>query len=253
MQIFGIDLWRIILCIVLIFLVVMRANLVALFAIRSYGKGDTEKALKIFSVASKVGNLNVSNRLTYAYLLLRSGYPDKAQRELRLLLPYTKVKSAERYRLKNLMALSHWKLNNLSEAIEEMEEIIQDGYKNTLIYQNLGLLYNLGDNPEKAIRFNEEAYEYNSDDNVIADNLADAYHLGGETEKALKIYEELFARKNEPNFPEAYYGYGRLLIEVGDRDKGMEFLEKALSKPFSYLSVISKSDVEDLLGSIKEI
>lgn len=251
MQILGIDLWRIILCTILIFLVVMRANIVAFFAMNCYKKGDTEKSLRIFSIASKVGNLNVSNRLTYAYLLLRSGYPDKAQHELRLLLPYTKVKSAERYRLKNLMALSHWKLDNLPEAIEEMEEIIEDGYKNTLIYQNLGLLYNLSDNPEKAIRFNEEAYEYNSDDNVITDNLADAYHLGGDTEKSLKLYEELFSRKAEPNFPEAYYGYGRLLIEVGNKDKGIEFLEKALSKPFSYLSVISKEDVEAIIESVK--
>ena len=35
MQIFGIDLWRIILCIVLIFLVVKRAGIVALFAKRA--------------------------------------------------------------------------------------------------------------------------------------------------------------------------------------------------------------------------
>ena len=59
MQIFGIDLWRIIVCAVLIYIVVQRGNFIALFARNKYIKREFEKAAKIFSIASKVGNLTL--------------------------------------------------------------------------------------------------------------------------------------------------------------------------------------------------
>ncbi len=244
---FGIDLWRIILCVVLIFLVVKRANLVAVYAKCIYAKRDYEKALRIFRIANKIGNLNTSNRSLYAYVLLRCGYVDEAQLELRRLMPYTKKQTAARYQVKNLIGLTYWKQGNLPEAIEEMEEIIGDNYKNTSIYQNLGILYNLGEDKEKALKFNLEAYDFNSDDNIIADNLADAYAINGDYENSAKIYEELIARDPEPRFPEAYYGYGKVLIKLGQKDKGIEMIEKSLTKPFSFLSIRPKEEIEALL------
>lgn len=250
MQIFGIDLWRIVLCVILVFLVVKRANIVAFFAKRTFGKGDVEKSIKIFKTAGIIGNLNVENKLTYAYILLRSGYVDDAQYELRKLLPETKVDSYSRYRVKNLIALTLWKQGNLPEAIEEMEEITANDFKNTLIYQNLGILYNLSDDKEKALAFCKEAYDYNSDDNIICDNLADAYYNSGDIENSAKIYKELIERTPEPNFPEAFYGYGKVLVETGNRDKGIELIEKSLTKRFSFLSVKSKDEVEEMLKNI---
>lgn len=252
MQIFGISLWRILLCIALIIIVVKRASLVALFASKYIRKGDFAQALKIYRIANKVGNLNVQNRLGFCYLLLRNGLPDEAQTELLKLIPYTKTASAERYRLKNLMALTYWKQGNLPYAIEELEEVIEANFKNTLIYQNLGILYNLSDDKEKALAFNKEAYEYNSDDNIITDNLADAYHMNGNLEKASELYEELLAREPEPKFPEAYYGYGRVLIKLGKKEEGIALIEKALDKTFSYLSIKTKDEVKTLLNEYKD-
>lgn len=249
---FGIDLWRIILCAVLIYIVVRRANLVASFAKQSYAKRDYEKSLQIFRIANKIGNLNNSNRLLYAYVLLRLGNVDEAQLELRRLLPYTKPQTADRYQVKNLLALTYWKQGNLPEAIEEMEEITANNYKNTMIYQNLGILYNLSDNKEKALTFNLEAFEYNSDDNIITDNLADAYAINGNFEKAAEVYTELLSRTPEPHFPEAYYGYGKVLIKLGRKDEGIKMIEKSLTKPFSFLSIRTKSEIEKLLKDSRE-
>ena len=251
MQLFGIPLWRIILCIILIFLVVKRANIVAVFAKKKYIKRDYEGAINIFKIADKIGNLNSKNKQLYGYSLLRCGYVDEAQLQFRSTLPLTKRESAERYQLKNLIALTYWKQGNLEEAIDELEEVVDKGYKNTQIYQNLGILYNLSDNHEKAKKFNEEAYEYNKDDNIICDNLADIYAICGEYEKSKQIYEELLAHDPEPRFPEAYYGYGKVLIKLGERDKGIEMIEKSLTKPFSFLSIRSKEEVENLLSDYK--
>ncbi len=244
---FGIDLWRIILCAVLIYIVVRRANLVASFAKQSYAKRDYEKSLKIFRVANKIGNLNSSNRLLYAYVLLRLGYVEESQLELRRLLPYTKPETADRYQVKNLLALGYWKQGNLAEAIEEMEEITAGNYKNTMIYQNLGILYNLSNDKEKALNFNLEAFDYNSDDNIITDNLADAYAINGDFEKAAEVYKELINRTPEPHFPEAYYGYGKVLIRLGEKQEGIKMIEKSLTKPFSFLSIRTKDEIEKLL------
>ena len=179
MKILGMDLWRIILCAVLIVLVVKRANIVAFFAKIKYNKRDYEGALKIFKIADRVGNLNVANKELYGYVLLRCGHVPEAMVQLRGLLPLTARGSAQRNQLKNLIALALWKSGSLDEATEELEEVFESGYKNTQIYQNLGILYNLGENKEKAKRFNEEAYDYNKDDNIIADNLADCYAIFG--------------------------------------------------------------------------
>ncbi len=251
MQILGIDLWRIIVCAVLIFLVVKRANLVAGFAKTSYIKGDYEKALKIFKVANHVGNLSIPNKTLYAYIQLRCGLVEEAQTSIREVLSFTKPKSADRYQLKNLLALTYWKQNNLSEAIEEMEEIVADNYKPTQIYQNLGIYYNLSGDMEKAVKFNEEAYEYHSDDHIICDNLADAYARSGNYEKSAEIYADLVNRDPEPQFPEAYYGYGKVLIALREKEKGIEMIEKSLTKPFPYLSIRPKEEIEQLLKECK--
>ena len=247
MQIFGIDLWRIILCAVLITLVIKRANIVAFFGRLKYSKGDTDGALKIFAVADKVGNLNVTNQEIYGYMLLRTGNPDRAETQFRRILPMTKRDSAARYKLKNLLALTYWKQGHLDEAIEELEEVIDADFKTTQIYQNLGILYNLSGDTEKAIKFNLKAYDYNADDNIITDNLADSYAISGDYEKAAEIYGELMSRENKPEFPEAYYGYGRVLCKLGKKSEGIEMIKKSFDKPFSYMSVKSKQDVEKML------
>lgn len=251
MKLFGIDLWRIILCAALILLVVKRADIVALYAKKKYIKGNYDGAIKIFKVAGTIGNLGAKNNMYYGYALLRCGYVDEAQHRLRSILPLTQKNSAERYKLKNLLALTYWKQGNLKDAIEELEEVAAAGYKNTQIYQNLGILYNLSDNHEKAKAFNLEAYEYSKDDNIICDNLADIYAICGEYEKSAEIYEELLSHDPEPRFPEAYYGYGRVLIKLGEKEKGIELIEKSLSKPFSFLSIRSKEEIEELLSSLK--
>lgn len=251
MKIFGMDLWRIILCIVLIAIVVKRANIVAFFAKIQYNKDNNEKALKLFKIADTIGNLGVANKEYYGYILLRCGYAEEAMTQFRSVLPMTTRGSAQRYKLKNFIALAMWKTGNLQDAIEELEEIAEAGYKNSQLYQNLGILYNVSGDCEKALKFNEEAYEYNKDDNVIVDNLADCYAMCGEYEKSAELYKELTSRTPEPNFPEAFYGYGRVLVKLGNKDEGIKLIEKSLTKPFSKLSVRSKEEVEKILEEVK--
>ncbi len=250
-MIFGIELWRIVVIVVLIFLAVQRANLVALYAKKKYRNGAYEAAKKWLCIADKVGNLNINNKLLLGYTCLRCGHLDEARMHLNLAMTLLPRDSAERNRVKNLLALVSWKEGNLNDAIEMLKEVIASGYKSTPIYQNLGIFYNLSEDTEQALQVNLEAYDYNQDDAVICDNLADAYARCGDYEKAAQIYKELMARDEKPSFPEAYYGYGKVLIALGRKEEGVALIGESLDKPFSYLSICSKEEIEALYHSYK--
>ena len=241
--------WRIILAAVLIYIVVRRANLVAIYGKTRYSQRRYPEAMKIFKFADKIGNLNANNKMLLGYVCLRCGELDNARKHLRFCSTMTRPGTAERYQVNNLLALVSWKEGNLDDAIEVLEDIVKNGYKNTVIYQNLGIFYNLSNDKEKALKFNLEAYEYNSDDDIICDNLADAYASSGDYQKAAEIYKNLIEKDPEPRFPEAYYGYGETLIKLGNKDEGLKLIEKALTKPFSYLSIRTKQDIEEMYRS----
>lgn len=239
------------LLIFLVIIIVKRASIVALFAKYKYSKGDYYGALKIFNVADKVGNLGVGDKILYGYNCLRCGELEKAKKAFDIAYMITKPETADRFRVRSLQALLAWKQDDLETAIEYLEEVYNADFKNTNLYQNLGIMYNLSGDYEKALEFNKEAYEYNSDDNIIVDNLADTYSLMGNYEEAEKVYVDLVNRDPEPRFPEAFYGYGEVLIKLGKREEGIEMIEKSLTKPFSFLSLRPKEEIEAMLESYK--
>ena len=111
-------------------------------------------------------------------------------------------------------------------------------------------MYILSGDKQKALEYNKEAYEYNSDDLVITDNMAEAYALCGDYTHAAELYETLLEK--EAHFPEPYYGYGLLLIDRGERERGIELIRESLGKRFTFLSVKSRAEVEEILRGIEE-
>lgn len=231
--------------VLVIYIVVKRSSLMAVWGKFQWQRGNEADALKCFERAEKLGNMGVENSVMYGYLLLRAGHFEKA-REVLTLASMSTSKPQLKMRIKAMLALVEWKDCNIEQATEMLEEVIGN-YKNTAVYQDLGLMYILSGDREKAMSFNLEAYEFNSDDMVILDNLAEAYALCGETEKAAETYEKLLEK--EPHFPEAYYGYGMLLIDRGERERGIDLIKQSLDKRFSALSVKSREQVQQLLES----
>jgi len=218
-----------------------RGDLLAGKALRLFKEGKNAEAIRIFRKAEKTGKMAVTNQINFAYTLLKSGFLDEARTTYNFASLSKKAKKDEKIVIKSQLALVEWKSGNLKVATEMLEEVFKT-YKNSLIYQSLGLMYLLGPSKEKALEFCLEAYDYNSDDNVIVDNLAEAYILNGETEKAEALYEELMERK--PAFPDAYFGYGMLLLNKGEKERALSLFDTALHKPFSFLSPITKEKVQ---------
>ena len=233
--------------ILVVVLVMKRSEIIAYAAKLKFSKGDLKKALKWFAIANRIGKLGAESLRYYGYLLLRDGQPEIARTVLNHASLAAKKPEVKK-RVKAMLAVCEWKSGNLDLAIEMTEESMLD-YKNTNLYQNLGLMYVISGNARKALEFNKEAYEYNSDDLIIMDNLAESYALYGDVQKSKELYEKLIEK--EPHFPEPYYGYGLLLFKQGEKERGIELIEKSLEKKFTFLSVMQKEEVEKMLEDLK--
>ncbi len=220
------------------------SNLIAVAAKYKYAIGDADSSLRIYKIASKFGKMNFANRLRYAYLTLREGYIDEANKLFNL-IAMDKLKPNERAKLKESHALAVWKMGQIDDAIE-MLEYVHNSYKSTTTYGSLGFMYIHSGNLEKALEYNLEGYEYNSDDGIIVDNLAYTYLKLKDYENAEKYYNKLL--ELDPRFPDGYFEYGRYLIDVkNEREKGIELVKKALDCRFSFLSMFTRRDVLDYL------
>lgn len=217
-----------------------RTTIFSIMGARSYSKGDIDKAIMWFERIYKLKNPPVRPCVSYAYIVLKKGDTNKAEQILQELLKNNSSSPDAPY-IKSIIALVLWKKGKIDEAVSLLENVIKS-YVTTSVYESLGyMLIEQGD-LQKALKLNLEAYEYNSDDKVIQDNLGQTYYLLGEYDKANEIYEKLL--KSSPAFPEAYYNYGLLLDKLGNKEKAVEMMKKALGLKFSSLSTVSKEKIE---------
>ncbi len=207
---------------------------------RKYSLGQTEDALNWFKKAYDTKKAGPRVIVSYGYLLLKSAQLEKAEEVLRQVLN-SKAASGDITYTKSIFALVLWKKGELDAAADMLLEVIQT-YRTTSVYGSLGYLLILKGDLEKALQFNLEAYDYNSSDKVIQDNLGQNYYMLGMYDKSREIYEALMDK--EPAFPEPYFNYGLLLEKLGEPEKALESMKKALEYKFSYLSSIRKEDVE---------
>jgi tetratricopeptide (TPR) repeat protein len=240
-----------ILVIVAIFAIFKRGTIVVGLAANAYSKGEKEKAERLYRLADKMGGMGFDATLNCGYFFLRNGNVAEARTIFNRTSMSGKLNKLQKQRLKSISSLVAWKDGQIDDAIEMLEDLIDEGYVTSVLYGNLGLFYIIKKDKEKALEVCLEAYEYNSDDDVILDNLAEAYTLCGDKEKAKEIYEKLLER--EPDFPDAYYGYGILLMESGKQEEGLSYLAEALEKRFSFLSPLSRERVEDIYYTHKKI
>lgn len=223
------------------------SNIYALKAMKKYTGGNTREALKLYEKAYSSKNASPSIKINYAYLLLREGRAEEALEILNLLLK-SPLNEKDKINATLNLSIAFWEKGDLEKAISLLEDLYDNNYKTTILYQNLGLFYVLNGNLEKALQFNLEAYEYNNTDTSILDNLGLNYYMLKDYDKALEIYEKIMPLA--PTFATAYYYYGLTLKAKGRFAEALEMFEKALTCPFSLLTPIKK---EEVLKEIQEI
>lgn len=237
------------LMVLICYLIFNRSNILCSIAEFRYGMGHTQSALKMYKFAAKIGKVKFVHRVRRAYLTLKEGDVDEANK-LFVLISMDKLKPEQRAKLKESHALVAWKRGEVADAIE-MLEYVHEHFVSTTTYGSLGYMYIYSGNLKKALEYNLEGYEYNPKNDIIVDNVAFTYLKLEDYENAEKYYQILF--EMEPRFPEGYFEYGKYLIEVkGEREQGIELVKKALDCRFSFLSMSSRRDILDYLEKIGE-
>lgn len=209
---------------------------------------NTPKMFDLFEKAYKTGKMKPDHRIYYGYMCMREGNLEKAEKMLNTVLAY-KQKPDVLARAKTNYAILLWKMGNINEAVETIEEVFPD-YKSTVVYADYGYLLLMKGDIKRALEINLEAREYNSTDDVIADNLGQNYYLLGEYEKSREIYIEIMERA--PKFPIPYYNYAKTLYALGEKEEAFEKLKTALEHPFSSVAAISREEVEAFLIQVEK-
>ncbi len=222
---------------------VLRADLMSTYAQYVYTK-DHGKAFLWFERALKTGKMRPQTTLMYAYMLIRDGVLDKSERLINKTMFMFKDKLESKYTGASHLNLSiiKWKRGQLTDAIEELEEVYASGFRSTVMYGTLGTYYLLNGQYAKALEFNKEALEYNDSDHIIRDNLALNYYHCGNISAADEIYDELM--DEDPTFIEPYYNYGMVLEHMGEYEAAMANYKKALTITVKFLSTISHEQVQ---------
>ena len=238
----------IILILAAVFVIWQRGSMCAGIAKIIYMRGKSDVWKKCFELAERVGGMKFDDKILHAYLVLKDGDIDEANKKFAL-LSMDKLTDDQRLRLKSSYALVFWKRGDVATAIEMLEEVAEKAPA-TATYGSLGYMYAYNGNLTTALEFNLKAYEYNDSNAIIIDNLAYTYYKMGEYAKAREFYEKLI--EMSPTFPEAYYGYGRLLVELGEVKKGLTFVRRALTANFSFLTMTGREEINEYLNQFDD-
>jgi len=214
-----------------------------------YAKGNSQQGLQWFERAYRSKKATPYTMVLYAYILLKNGNINVAEEILSNLLN-SKLDFTDKMNVKSNYALVLWKKGLIEDAVKMLEDVIKQ-YENTTVYGSLGYILIASGDLDKALEFNLKAYEYNDSNGIIVDNLAQTYYLRKDYQKAEELYKKLMELK--PAFPEAYYNYGLVLLQLGKNQEAYESMQKALQYEFSYLSTITKQEVETKMKEIERL
>lgn len=222
-----------------------RSTIYALRGNLAYMKGDTDGALALMEKAYAAKSAMPKHLIGYAYLLMKTGDPARAEQLLNEVLPGL-PNGVDQMQAKVNLATTHWLQGRRDEAVSLLQAVHEE-YKNTVVYGNLGYFLLLQGRIEEALAFNEEAYEYNSDDLTILDNLAQNYYRLGRYEEAAETYAKVAAKS--PKHAESYYYYALTLEKLGRTEEAREQARLAADKPLALVTDVTEEDVKRLAGS----
>lgn len=225
-------------------------NLPTIFMVignRKYMNKNIDEAMFWYEKSYKFRHAKSMVMINYAYAVLKQGQIEKSEAVLREVLKRD-LNERDKANANINLSLVLWKKGDLQGAIDLTEEMYSKDYKTTLVYQNLGFYYILSGDLNKALEFNLEANNYSDSDTSILDNLAMNYFLLGSYEKALEVYNNLVPMN--PSFVTTYYYYGLTLEKLGKYEESLEVLKKALNYRFSFLSAVSREQVETEIEKI---
>lgn len=212
---------------------------------KAFAAGDEEATYLWYKKAYDTGRTKVKMKTSYAYILMRTGRVDEAEKVLDPIIRVKRLEPEKKNPAKIQRCMVYYKQGRLDEAISDAQELLDSGYKNSNLYGLLGYLKILRNDPmDETLALCEEAYDYNSDNRDIVDNLTLCYYKQGRYEEAEKLSDEIV--KNHPDFTEGYYHGAQIAMKLNKRDKAKEYLDKIGQCKRSSMTTVSEEEIAAL-------
>lgn len=102
---------------------------------------------------------------------------------------------------------------------------------------------------ERASQFLAEALDYDDEDTICLDNMAQwHYRVLGDKEKARAYFDKAHELKDDQI--DTLWFLSRYALDEGNKEKALEYLNKALDSRFSPLNFKSKADFEEEIARL---
>jgi len=186
--------------------------------------GNTDKSENYILKAVELSPNDANVNLTAGQIFMQ-------KQEFETALPYVKkaveLEPSNTKSIRNLAQI-YYDIGQLEESIQTYEVAINketDREVKADLYFNLGILYNRVGNLEEAEYNFTNSLDENPDDIEAVMGMAQVFENAEKWRKAEKFYRELIAV--DPDNPEHYRGMSRVLLQQGEPDESLRYLEKA--------------------------
>ena len=186
--------------------------------------GNTDKSENYILKALELSPNDANVNLTAGQIFMQ-------KQEFETALPYVKkaveLEPSNTKSIRNLAQI-YYDIGQLEESIQTYEVAINketDREVKADLYFNLGILYNRVGNLEEAEYNFTNSLDENPDDIEAIMGMAQVFENAEKWRKAEKFYRELIAV--DPDNPEHYRSMSRVLLQQGEPDESLRYLEKA--------------------------
>lgn len=216
---------------------------------QAFNSGDFKGAVAWYKKCMN-NRPKVNHRINYAYMLMRVGEFEEAEKVLDYILRFKSVKPELRNSARQHRCMVYYKQGRLDEAIDEAQTAYDDGFTTSVMRATLGF-FKLLQNPtaQETFDFCADAYEYDEDNRDIKDNMLLAYYYQGEYGKAKEISDKVM--NENPQFVEAYYHGAMIEEKLGNYKLAKEYLEKTENCRWSDMTTVSKDEVKDFIKRLE--
>ena len=186
--------------------------------------GNTDKSENYILKAVELSPNDANVNMTAGQIFMK-------KQEFETALPYVKkaveLEPSNTKSIRNLAQI-YYDIGQLEESIQTYEIAINkemDRKVKADLYFNLGILYNRVGNLEEAEYNFTNSLDENPDDIEAVMGMAQVFENAEKWRKAEKFYRELIAI--DPDNPDHYRGMSRVLLQQGEPDESLRYLEKA--------------------------
>ncbi|WP_304942185.1 tetratricopeptide repeat protein [Vallitalea guaymasensis] len=248
--------------------------------VQSAFKND-DKAYKYYRLAYKLHTNNISIITSYGLVLLKKDNINEAIEIFKKALSLKPQFLADKI-IKCNIAICHWKLGNIDEAINMYEKVFKDFEKtadtddepkeleesldeedeptdeyviktNSYVYAQdyttLGYLYLLKKDYDKAIENSKKALMLNATHAPALDNLGQIYYELNDYGEAIKNLKS--ALEINPNMADSNYYMGLIFEKKNDIEEARKYFKKTASCNINALNTVTREDVERKLEKYK--